>query len=161
MIRNRVRQFFEAGVQPRDEDFALAREWLPQPLFDVFSGQHPRDVVHAVRTARWLLERSRTEPDLIVAALLHDAGKGRQRRLDRIAWVLAEAARLGAIAANERSRLEVRRAMARSRSHAWSGAELIRAAGAPEEAVRLVRLHHRAPGNDPVLALLQQADAAN
>ena len=160
-MRDRVRQFIEAGVQPRDEDFALAREWLAPELLALFSAQHPRDIVHAVRTARWLLERNYAEPDLIVAALLHDVGKGRQRRLDRVAWVLAGSTRLGSIAASERSRLEVRRAMARSRSHAWTGAELVRAAGTPEGAVRLVRLHHRAPAGDPVLALLQQADAAS
>ena len=160
-MRDRVRQFFEAGIQPRDEDFALAREWLTTPLLELFSTQHPRDVVHAVRTARWLLERNHAEPGLIVAALLHDVGKGRQRRLDRVAWVLAESARLGSIAASEPSRLEVRRAMARSRSHAWTSAELMRAVGAAEEAVRLVRFHHRPPAGDPVLALLQQADAAS
>jgi hypothetical protein len=160
-MRQRVCQFIDAGVQPGDEDFALAREWLAPPLLDLFAAQHPRDVVHAVRTARWLLERGHIEADLVVAALLHDAGKGRQRRFDRVAWVLAESARLGSFGASERSRLEVRRAMARSRSHSWTSAELMRGAGASRTAVRLVRFHHRASASDPVLALLQEADAAN
>lgn len=161
MIPHRVRQFLEAGTAPREEDLALARQWLPAPLLELFIAQHARDVVHAVSTASWLLDRGHRDPDLIVAALLHDIGKGRQRRADRTAWVLAEAARLGRFAGSSQSRLELRRAMARSRWHAAIGAERARAAGASAEVVRLILSHHRARPSDGVLALLQQADAAS
>ena len=161
MILRRFAQFAGAGASPTPADFAIARQHLPPPLFDLFASQHPRDVVHSARTAVWLLERGHTDPDLIAAALLHDVGKGNQRRLDRTAWVLAHAARLDGTLPAADSRFELRRALARSASHSQRGAELLRAQVAPERVVALTRAHHSPPGADPVLALLQQADAQN
>jgi len=160
-MRERVRQFFEAGQRPTDDDIAFARGHLSGNLFGLFSTQTPRDQLHAIRTARWLFDRGHSDADLIVAALLHDVAKGKQRRWDRVAWVVAGWAHVGAALADERSHVELRRALARSKNHAWASAEAMRAAGASERAVGLARLHHRAPGDDRVLALLQQADAAN
>lgn len=156
----RARQFFTAGATPGEAEFALGRRWLPEPLYELFAAQHPRDVVHSARTALWLLERGHDDPDLVIAALLHDIGKGRQRRADRVAWVLAETTRLTRMAA-ARSRFEVRRAMARSATHSETSAAAMRAAGASETAVSLVARHHDRGVTDPVLALLQSADAAN
>lgn len=88
---HRTRQFAGAGREPSDADFALAREQLPPALFALFARQHPRDIVHAAATARWLLTRGYSQPDLVLAALLHDVGKGEQRRIDRVVYVLADA----------------------------------------------------------------------
>ncbi len=157
----RIRQFRDATRLPSEADYALARAHLAVPLFDLFAAQHPRDIVHSVNTARWLLARGQHDTNLITAALLHDVGKGPQRRADRVAYVLVESLRFTRIAADRSSRFETRRALARSASHSDTGAALLAAAGASERVINLTRLHHGPSHGDPVLALLQQADAAN
>lgn len=159
MIRHRARQFLAAGRSPTAGDFALAREHLEPDLFVLFARQHPRDIVHAAATARWLLTRGYSHPELVAAALLHDIGKGEQRRIDRAAHVVAEAAGVAGRAAQPRSRFALRRALARSRDHSAAGAAELRAKGAAARVVELTLNHHSPPGNDTMLALLQQADA--
>lgn len=160
-MRERLRQFREAGQLPREADYAIARAHLPTPLFALFAAQSPRDIVHSAGTARWLIERGHDDTDLITAALLHDIGKGAQRRSDRVAYVVAGQLRVARILAKPGSRLEVKRAIARSLTHGETSASRLAEAGASERAVNLTRLHHAPPGQDPVLALLQQADAAS
>ena len=160
-MRARLRQFRQATVPPSAADFELATGFLGGELLTVFRSQHPRDIVHSAATARWLIQRGETDRDLIVAALLHDVAKGHQRRADRAAWVLAKRAGLGERFAAADSRFAVRRAMARTADHSEAGAKLLLAAGASEAVIELTRLHHTPPGTDRVLALLQQADAAN
>lgn len=161
MIPHRIRQFLEAGRQPTRDDFELAARLLDEPLLRLFEAQHPRDIVHSANTARWLLDRGHEDPDLLAAALLHDVGKGPQRRIDRALYVVAaevgQAARLAAPV----SRFELRRAVARTLTHGESGADALAAAGASPRVVSLTRLHHEPPRADGVLALLQEADAAN
>jgi hypothetical protein len=160
-MRERLRQFHDAGQRPGAADFELAHRFLAPPLLALFEHQHPRDIVHSAGTARWLIERGHDSPDLVAAALLHDVGKGPQRRSDRTLYVLAGALHLAGVAASPASRLETRRAIARSLDHSEAGAALIAAAGGSARLVNLTRLHHSIPAGDPVLALLEQADAAN
>jgi len=160
-VLHRARQFFEAGARPGAGDLELASRFLEGELLALFEAQHPRDVVHAAATARWLLARGHDDPELVCAALLHDVGKGQQRRADRVAHVLVSAMGLGTVAADAGARLEIRRALARSRAHAEAGAALLAKAGAAGRTVELTRLHHAPPGGDPVLALLQEADGAS
>ena len=158
----RVRQFREATKLPSPEDFALAAEaQLAGPLLDLFRQQHPRDIVHAAATARWLIERGHTDPELIAAALLHDVGKGHQRRRDRAGYVLANAVRGAKLLAGPGSRFEFRRALARGLAHSESGARALADAGASPRVVDLTRRHHSPPGSDTMLALLHEADAAS
>jgi putative nucleotidyltransferase with HDIG domain len=157
----RVRQFREAKKPPSPGDFALAEAHLSGPLLDLFRRQHPRDIVHAAATARWLIERGHNDPDLLTAALLHDIGKGHQRRRDRAGYVLASAVRGAKLLASQDSRFELRRAVARSLSHAESGAGALTAVGASPRVVDLTLRHHSPPGSDTMLALLQEADAAS
>ncbi|GAB4326658.1 MAG: hypothetical protein Kow0010_09840 [Dehalococcoidia bacterium] len=69
--------------------------------------------------------------------------------------------RLAGRAGSPSSRFELRRAIARSVDHARIGAALLHEAGASLRVVDLTRLHHESPGEDGMLALLQQADAVN
>lgn len=160
-MRQRVRQFFGTSRQPTEADIALATKLLSPELLTLCLAQHPRDIVHAVGTARYLLARGVADGDLVAAALLHDVGKGQQRRWDRVAYVVADWARLDGAASSKSSRLEIRRAMARSRSHSETGARALQAAGAPPRVVALTRLHHAQPNGDAMLAALQEADAAS
>ena len=157
----RVRQFTTAGAKPTDGDISFARDRLGAPLFDLFETQHPRDMVHGVNTARWLVARGYDNPDLLAAALLHDIGKGDQRRLDRVAYVVSEWLNIERVAGSHHSRLRVRRAMARSRDHSEAGAQMLREAGAGGVVIDLTLKHHSEAGGDAMLALLQAADAAN
>ncbi|MFN0147483.1 MAG: hypothetical protein ACKVT1_13300 [Dehalococcoidia bacterium] len=161
MMSHRLRQFREASLPPSPEDVVLGQDYLEGALRALFEGQHPRDIRHSAATARWLLDRGHSDRDLILAALLHDVAKGAQRRGDRVVHVVAGAAGAGALLANQRSRFEMRRALHRSLHHAEAGARLLDAAGAPARAAMLTRLHHSPAGDDPVLALLIEADAAN
>lgn len=157
----RVRQFREASSLPTGDDLALAREHLPPALAGLFETQHRRDICHGARAARWLIERGRDDRDLVAAALLHDIGKGSQRRRDRVAYVVSGWLGTARFVASPGSRFELRRAVSRSRTHSEAGAAALLAAGAPARVVELVRLHHaKAPG-DAMLGLLQQADAAS
>jgi len=157
---HRVRQVREASVPPSADDLALAREVLTGDLLAVFHGQEPRDQRHSANTARWLLERGHADDhDLLVAALLHDAGKGAQRTRDRVVHVLTEWLPATLVSAED-SRFAMRRALARSRAHSEIGAGLLVEAGASPRVVELTRLHHRPAGRDAMLALLQRADAA-
>lgn len=161
MIRHRIRQFREAALAPSPDDLALAGAHLDGELLRLFQTQHPRDIRHSARTARWLLERGHSGRDIILAALLHDVGKGAQRRRDRVAHVLGGVTGIGNRLADPRSRFEVRRAVYRSLQHSEAGSRLVAEAGAPARVTALTRLHHAPAAGDPVLALLQQADAAN
>lgn len=161
-LGQRVRQFREAGLAPSAEDVAFARRVLGDgQLWRLFARQTPRDIRHAAATARWLNARGHSDRDLLVAALLHDVGKGAQRRWDRVAWVVASVAGVGTVAACATSRLEVRRAMARSATHAQAGAALLSAAGAATRVIDLTARHHATPEGDAMLELLQAADAAS
>ena len=159
---DRIRQFREASIPPTEADFALARQVLGEgPLLDLFLRQTPRDTRHAAGTARWLIKRNYDDPLLLTAALLHDIGKGDQRRRDRVAWVVVQRFGLGAAASDSMSRFAMRRAMARTADHAAEGARMVAIAGGPERVVDLTARHHSGPGADAMLGLLQAADAAS
>lgn len=160
-MRQRIRQFIEAGREPSDGDLAFARRYLTQELYALFIAQHPRDVVHGAATARWLLERGHDDAALVTAGFVHDIGKGLQRRMDRALYVVLTRADAIRWAADGGSRFELRRAMERTRVHSERGAAVLRQAGAEARVAELTALHHGPPGSDRMLALLQEADAAS
>lgn len=160
MIRDRMRQWLTATDLPSKEDFAFASEVLDERLNALFVRQHPRDVLHGVKAAIWLLDRGYDDYDLVTAALVHDIAKGAQRRRDRAAFVIASDIGIAKWVADSRSQYEIRRAVGRTLVHSERGAAMLERAGASEEVIALTLRHHSDPGDDPVLALLQQADAA-
>jgi hypothetical protein len=108
-----------------------------------------------------LLSNGCRDSDILMAALLHDAGKGRLagakvRLWHRVAYV--------ALAASSPALL---RLLARSRSglaslhhHSERGAVLADALGAPTPVVDLIRRHEEADAGDERLRLLRMADDA-
>jgi len=92
MVQRRFSQFFghvTARVRPDEESF-VARI-LPPPGLALFAGMHVADRRHGLDVAKNLTAAGHDDADLLAAALLHDAAKGRRMRLwHRVAGVLLE-----------------------------------------------------------------------
>lgn len=91
---HRVGQFIahvRARVEP--EESLLVRRALPDQAAAIFEGMPVADRRHALDVAARLRRAGHDDPDLLAAALLHDAAKGHRMRLwHRVAGVLLEAA---------------------------------------------------------------------
>lgn len=92
-VQRRVAQFVDhvtARVRPEEE--AFVRRVLPGPAARLFERMPVADRRHGLDVAAKLVEAGHDDPDLLAAALLHDAGKGDRMRLwHRVAGVLLEA----------------------------------------------------------------------
>jgi hypothetical protein len=90
---HRVGQFVShvrARVEPEEE--ALARRILPAAAWSVFTGMPTADRRHALDVVGRLQAAGANDPDVLAAALLHDAAKGHRMRLwHRVSGVLLEA----------------------------------------------------------------------
>lgn len=90
---HRVGQFIghlTARVDPGEE--ARARHLLPDAAWPLFAAMPTPDRRHALDVAGRLLAAGQTDPDLLAAAMLHDAAKGHRLRLwHRVAGVLLAA----------------------------------------------------------------------
>ena len=79
-----------ARVEPEEE--ALVRRTLPPGGVALFESMPVADRRHGLDVAEMLLRGGHHDPDLLGAALLHDAAKGHRMRLwHRVAGVLLEA----------------------------------------------------------------------
>ena len=157
---SRARQFrahLRASVTP-GERAALA-PWTTVPQLALFDTMHVADRRHGLDVVDSLRAEGVTEPDVLVAGLLHDAGKGDTGVWPRVAytlgirhgtWLWRGAAILPGYGA----------ALERLRPHAERSAALAAAAGCSTRTVELIR-HQDAP-NDPEFGeLLRLADDAN
>lgn len=157
---SRARQFrahLRARVGP-GERAALATWTTPaqQALFDamhVADRRHGLDVVGSLR-AEGVAER-----DVLLAGLLHDAGKGQTGVWPRVAYSLGSRYgswiwRLAAVVPGFGPALE------RLRTHADTSAALAAAAGCSARTVELIR-HQDAPTDPEFGELLRLADEAN
>ena len=157
----RVGQFVDhvrADVTPEEE--AFARRTLPAPAWTLFAGMPVADRRHALDIAGRLVSEGHDSPDLLAAALLHDAAKGPRMRLwHRVAGVLLEALAPGAL-----------RRMADPEPTSWRhpfwlylhhgqmSAELAERAGCTPATARLIR---GAPAGEPEAQLLRALRAAD
>jgi hypothetical protein len=89
----RVEQFLDhLRARVSADEAALAHRLLPAPARPLFDGMPVADRRHAVDVVARLLDAGHDDPDLLAAALLHDAGKGHRMRLwHRVSGVLLEA----------------------------------------------------------------------
>lgn len=91
---HRVEQFFghlTARVGPHETEFAHGI--LPAGSWPLFEAMPVADRRHALDVVQRLLAGGHDDPDLMAAALLHDAAKGHRVRLwHRVAGVMLEAA---------------------------------------------------------------------
>ena len=156
----KVRQFrahLRASVAT-DERTALAT-WLTPDQLALFDGMHVADRRHGLDVVTALRADGATDPDLLLAGLLHDAGKGATGLWPRVAYSLGQAFgrwvwRLAGWRPGFRASLE------RLHDHAAASATLAEVAGCSARTVELIR-HQEAP-IDPVDGRrLQLADEAN
>ncbi len=154
----RSRQFF-GSVRPRvdealrEQAFAL----LNDSQRTLFSLMTTRDQQHCLNVYNALRDNGHEDADLLVAALLHDAGKGTIELWHRVAFVVLEATsprQLDRFARPGGGR-DWREALYRCRNHAQLGADLAREAGSSDRVAGLISEH---TPEDRQLAALKAAD---
>jgi hypothetical protein len=142
--------------QPIAHDFVRAH--LGGAALALFYRMSRRDQAHSVNTAMLVAQAAPDAPDLVAAALLHDAGKGPQQLWQRVLFVVLDEHLPGLLRRWARPGRGTRGALYRSLRHAEIGADLAREAGIAPRACELIAGHHRAL-EDSQLRLLQWADA--
>lgn len=156
----KVRQFrahVRASVGPAER--AGLEAWLTEPQLALFDGMHVADRRHGLDVVATLRAEGVTDPEVLLAGLLHDAGKGPTGIWPRVAYSLGQ--RYGSWVWRVAGVLPpFGAALARLRDHAEVSASLARAAGCSPRTVELIR-HQDAPVDPDAGRLLQLADEAN
>ncbi len=134
-------------------------DWLTPTEFALFDRMHVADRRHGLDVAATLRGEGVRDRDVLVAGLLHDAGKGDVGVWPRVAWSLGEAYgswvwTVAAILPGFRRDLE------RLRHHEEASARLAQDAGCSPRIVALIA-DRPAPGDASFGALLRSADEAN
>jgi len=157
---SKVRQFrshVRARVAP-DERAALTG-WVSHDQLALFDTMHVADRRHGLDVVATLREQGVADEEVLLAGLLHDAGKGRTGVWPRVMYSLGQA--YGSWVWRVAGILPpVRRAIDRLRAHADTSARLAERAGASPRTVDLIR-HQEAPVDPDAGRLLQLADEAN
>lgn len=157
----KVRQFGRhvAGRVTSAERSALAG-WLTPAQLTLFEAMHPADRRHGLDVVAALRDAGHADPELLLAGLFHDAGKGPAVGLwPRVAWSLGE--RYGAWVCRLAGRLPgFGVALERIRRHPDRSAELALAAGCSEATAELIR-HQAAPVDPRWGEALRLADERN
>jgi hypothetical protein len=141
------------------EERAALAGWVSPAQLALFDAMHVADRRHGLDVVATLRHQGVTDHDILLAGLLHDAGKGRTGVWPRVAYSLGQAYgawiwRLAGVLPPMRAGLE------RLRTHAETSASLAVAAGASPRTVELIR-HQDAPVDPDAGRLLQLADEAN
>ena len=154
----RSRQFF-GSVHPRVDEAQRAEAFglLTGAQRELFSSMTPRDQQHCLAVYRKLRDEGHDDRDLLVAALLHDAGKGEIALWHRVAFVMLDAASPSLLDRLTRpgDSSHWRETLYRCRNHAKLGAQLARTAGSSERVVCLISEEDH---DDKQLAALRAAD---
>ncbi len=134
--------------------------WLTEAQLALFDSMHRADQRHGLDVVARLRAEGRDDPELLQAALLHDASKGPQVRLwHRIAWSLGE--RYGEGVTHAFARLPgFDTGFERLRHHAEDSARLAVQAGCSERTAELIR-HQSDPVDPDAGVALRLADEAS
>ena len=157
---SKVRQFrlhLQARVARAERD-GLAT-WLTPAQLQLFDAMHVADRRHGLDVVATLRADGVTDPDVLVAGLLHDAAKGATGVGPRVAYSLGQA--YGRWVWDVASFVPGwRTAIERLRDHADASAVLAAEAGCSPRSVELIR-HQDAPRDPEFGELLRLADEAN
>ena len=157
---SKVRQF-RSHVRARvahGERAALVG-WLTPDQLVLFDAMHVADRRHGLDVVATLREQGVSDDEVLLAGLLHDAGKGMTGVWPRVAYSLGQAYgpwiwRVAGVLPQMHAALD------RLRAHAETSARLAERAGASPRTVELIR-HQEAPVDPDAGRLLQLADEAN
>jgi len=152
-----ARRHVGARVEASERDLVVG--WLTPAELALFDGMHVSDRRHGIDVVASLEAEGRPDHDLLVAGLLHDAGKGDTGLVPRVIWSLSTAYGDWIVAAT--SWLPgLRTSIGRLRSHAETSARLAAGAGCSARTVELIRWQDEP--RDPVAGeRLRLADEAN
>ena len=157
---SRVRQFrahLRASIGPAER--AGLEGWLTSAQLDLFDGMHIADRRHGLDVVATLRAEGVGDPEVLVAGLLHDAGKGQTGVWPRVAYALGQA--YGPVVWRVAAALPgFRDALSRLHAHAEASAAMAAAAGCAPRTVELIR-HQDAPIDLEAGRLLKLADEAN
>jgi len=140
------------------ERAALAA-WITPAQLALFDVMHVADRRHGLDVVAFLRTEGVDEPNVLLAGLLHDAGKGETGVWPRVAYTIG--ARYGTWIWRGLSVIPgFRPALERLRMHAERSAVLAAAAGCSARTVELIR-HQDAPTDPEFGELFRLADEAN
>ncbi len=125
-----------ARVPARERD-ALAA-WVSPPQLAVFDSMHVADRRHGLDVVAALRAGGTTDPEELLAGLLHDAGKGNTGLVPRVIFSLGQA-RLGWIERAATRVPRMRRALERLHDHPEVSARMAETAGCAPRTVELIR----------------------
>ncbi len=157
---SRVRQFrahLRARVTPEERAALVA--WTTPAQQALFAAMHVADRRHGLDVVASLRAEGVDESEVLLAGLLHDAGKGDTGVWPRVAFTLGGTygswiLQVTRLVPGFGSSLE------RLRTHARTSADLAAAAGCPARTVELIR-YQDAPRDPDFGELLRLADEAN
>lgn len=156
-LRYRVRQFAQTfnRTVPR-EQLAEAWEHLTANERQLFARLRPVDQRHSLAVYAAAREAAPEDRVLWVAALLHDVGKGRPGRIDRVMLTLLEMSAPWLLIRWRRHPPRSRRGrVARLVAHTEASAQLAEVAGSAPEIVQTIRAYgHRDHARGQLLAKL-------
>jgi hypothetical protein len=133
--------------------------WLSPRQLRLFDWMHTADRRHGLDVVACLRTDGVEDADLLMAALLHDSGKGpRVRLVHRVAWSLGQKYGEGIWSLSSHMPT-FRTGLGRLRDHAARSADLAREAGCTARTVELIR-NEETPADDAGRLLLA-ADEAN
>ena len=158
----RARQFkrtLAPGIT--DDDLREAESALGGDLYALFAAMQPADQRHCLDVYRKLRADGEDDPDVLVAALIHDAGKGGDsarciRTWHRVAYVVLGTLPSGALDRIARGD----GGLAHLHRHGETTLRIIRGAGASERIVTLLEGMESDRSDDPRAARLIAADDA-
>jgi hypothetical protein len=156
----KVRQFrIHVRARVSAAERAALTAWLTPAQLRLFDSMHIADRRHGLDVVEALRAERVSEPDALLAALLHDVGKGQVGALPRVAYALGQAYgrwiwRLARILPGFGPALD------RLEHHAETSAVLAEGAGCSPRTVELIRWQD-APRDPEFGELLRLADEAN
>lgn len=146
-----------ARVSPRERE--SLRAWLTPAQLELFDAMHVADRRHGLDVVAALRAGGEANPEILLAGLLHDAGKGRTGVVPRVVYSLGVA--YGRWIERSLAWLPgMRRALDRLHRHAEASARLAERAGCTPRTVELIRWQD-APRDPDAGERLRLADEAS